>query len=144
MKTDYLLPNFCKKIGWIISSLFVLLYIWAAVNDYIYNHNQMEIMPSWLSGDIYTILIVGLSISLLMVAFSKEKDEDEYTVKIRGKSLILAVVTSYIILIIAALCLYFLDFLTFMGFNMFTIPILYILKFNITLRKLRKSARYEK
>lgn len=142
MKTKYLPPNQFKKTGWIIFIVMLIFFIWETIAD----NCGMEIalrMPKWLRSDIYTILPVGFSIALLLIAFAKEKVEDEYIMKIRSDSLILAVLVNYIVVIIGSLLFYDLDYLSFMIYNMFTTIVLYIIIFNVALYKLRKSMRHE-
>jgi hypothetical protein len=136
----YLLPGPFKKIGWIIFGVMLLLFVWVIVADAL---DVAMSMPLWLYDSVYTILPVGFSISLLLIAFSKEDVEDEYIMKIRGDSLIWAVVFNYAIVIVGSLVVYGLDYLYFMMCCMFTIPFIYLVKFKLALCKLRKSAHYE-
>jgi hypothetical protein len=89
------------------------------------------------------ILSVLLIISSTIVAFSKEKSEDEYISKIRLESLVWAVYVNYGILLITILFVYGLSFWTVMIFNMFTVLLFFIIRFNWQLLKLKKAASYE-
>jgi hypothetical protein len=91
-------------------------------------------------NDIIGILII---ISSLLVAFSKEESEDEYISKIRLESLVWAVYVNYGILLFSFLIIYDISFLWVMLFNMFTILIFFIVRFNWQISKLKKSANYE-
>ncbi|MBT8315474.1 MAG: hypothetical protein KJP26_13525, partial [Maribacter sp.] len=89
------------------------------------------------------ILGVLVIISGLMVAFSKEKNEDEFISKIRLQSLVWATYWNYGILILAFLFVYDLSFLWVMIINMYTIIIFFIIKFNWSLVNLNKTLTYE-
>ena len=91
-------------------------------------------------NEILGILII---LSSLLVAFSKEKSEDEYISKIRLESLVWAVYINYAILLISFLFIFELSFLWVMIFNMFTILLFFIIRFNWQISNLKKSARYE-
>jgi hypothetical protein len=85
--------------------------------------------------------ITGLLIitSAFLVAFSKEKQEDEFISKIRLESLVWAVYLNYAILIIALLFIYDMSFMWVIIFNMFTILFFFIARFNWEVYKLKKS-----
>ncbi len=82
-------------------------------------------------------------ISSLLVAFSEEKSEDEYISKIRLESLVWAVYFNFAILLLSFLFVYGLYFLWVMIFNMFTVLLFFIVRFNWQISKLKKSAYYE-
>ncbi|MBT8321463.1 MAG: hypothetical protein KJO90_07325, partial [Eudoraea sp.] len=89
------------------------------------------------------ILAILVILSGLLVAFSREKDEDELITKIRLESLVWATYWNYGILILAFLFLYDLTFYWVMVFNMFTILYLFIIRFTLAIRKLKASASHE-
>ena len=91
-------------------------------------------------NEIFGILII---ISSLFVAFSKEKSEDEYISKIRLESLVWAVYFNYGILLFSILFVFDFSFLWVMIFNMFTVLLFFIIRFNWQISKLKKSANYE-
>lgn len=134
MKTKYLLPPVFKKIGWWASIPFVVF--WACT--------LLKIVPDewqFLYSEFFmNLFIIGFVVTLCFIAFSQERDEDEYIARIRYESLIWATIFNYVILVVASLSIYGLDFFVFMGVNMYTILILFIAKFNIALYRLRKSA----
>jgi hypothetical protein len=86
--------------------------------------------------------IVGVLIILssIFVAFSKEKEEDEYILKIRLESLVWAVYVNYGILLISLLFIYDFSFLYVMIFNMFTVIIFFIIRFYWQLNKLKNES----
>jgi len=90
-----------------------------------------------------TILPIILIIGLLMIAFSKEKVEDEMIVKIREQSLIWAVLVNFIILIIGILLVYGLPYLHFLSLQIFLVLLLFIGKFHFELSRLKKVTKDE-
>jgi hypothetical protein len=84
-------------------------------------------------NEIFGILII---ISSLFVAFSKEKLEDEYISKIRLESLVWAVYVNYGILLFSFLFIFDFSFLWVMIFNMFTVLLFFIIRFNWQISKL--------
>jgi hypothetical protein len=89
------------------------------------------------------ILGILTIISSLFVAFSKEKLEDEYISKIRLESLVWAVYVNYGVLLFAFLFIFDFTFLWVMLFNMFTVLLFFIIRFNWQISKLKKSAHHE-
>jgi len=84
-----------------------------------------------------TLTVVGVLfiIGAMMVGFSKEKREDEFIAKLRLSSLLWAVWVNYALLFLAFFFVYGTDFLTVMMYNMFTILIIFIVRFNYLLYK---------
>jgi hypothetical protein len=157
MTTKYLFPYKYKKIGWLIlvpSAIAGLVSLPVSYEPSFLNFNVPAIFISELFGDTKLVGmvnnnmlndIVGLLIiiSSLLVAFSKEKSEDEYISKIRLESLVWAVYVNYGILLLSFLIIYDGSFLWVMLFNMFTILIFFIIRFNWQISRLKKSANYE-
>lgn len=148
MKTNtYLLPHRFQKIGWILLVPFALLGIGWLMFEGISFHGipgLPEPVRDWLGNDYADeFIVVGLTVSLLLVGFSREKIEDEFITKLRGDSLIWALLVSYLILIVATLVFYDETYLTFVFINMFLILLLYILKFNLSVWRFRKANHYE-
>lgn len=158
MNTKYLLPNKLKKLGWLIFIPAVIIgiiswfYEWEpefldlAVIGYTGledTYGKLEIMQTPINNVLNEILGIFIIMSGLMVAFSKEKDEDELISVIRLESLVWATYWNYAILILAFILVYDMAFFNVMVFNMFTILILFIAKFNWALLKLKKSLVHE-
>jgi len=152
MKVNYLFPNKYKKIGWlllipsaIISLAILTLGYEPDFLDFnvptIFNDNFFGIVKNNILNEIWGVLLI---ISSLLVAFSKEKSEDEYISKIRLESLVWAVYVNYAILLISFLFIFDLAFLWIMIFNMFTVLVFFIIRFYWQLSKFKKSAGYEK
>jgi len=150
MKTNYLFPHRFKKIGWVLFVPFAALsiYYMVQVTTNIIPGMRKTFGPveSFLhlsDSAIGAIILSVLTISLLFIAFSREKTEDEYIAKVRGDSLVWATLVSYFVTIIAIICLYEMGFFYFMCLNIYLLLVLFVIKFNIALYKLRKSGGHE-
>jgi|TARA_B110000495_G_C23001414_1_gene591050 hypothetical protein len=157
MKVKYLFPNKYKKIGLFILIPLAIIGLLTLILDYepdFLTLNVPAIFINELFGDNYLfgiiknnilneILGILIIISSLLVAFSKEKSEDEFISKIRLESLVWAVYVNYAVLLISLLLIYNLSFLWVMVFNMFTVLLFFIIRFNWQIFKLKKSDSYE-
>ena len=159
MKTKILLPNQFKRIGWIIlipSAILGVLKVFDVLrfefldkakmfalysDDFPGGGKVCGIVQNNISDEILGILCI---IGAILVAFSKEKNEDEFIAKIRMESLVWATYINYAILIFCILFFYSIGFLYVMIFNMFTILIFFILRFHYLLYKSNKSLSHEK
>jgi len=145
MKTNrYLLPRYFKVIGWIISvpsALVSLIYLFTGqVINGVFSKSHTEDV---VNSIIITICLVLLMLGLLFIAFSKEKMEDEYITKVRGDSLIWAVIANAIFMIILSSTVYGIGFLYVSFFNLYTVLVLFIIKFNLALSNLKKQSGNE-
>ena len=155
MKTRFLLPPKYKKIGWIFlipSTIFGLFIMftdfepeWLKLPMFTFYaegfplSNQETVYFSTIKTNIANELAgVFFLVSAMMVAFAKAKDEDEFITKIRLESLVWATFLHFGILLIGMLFVFGLEFFTFMIFNMFTLLILFIFKFNWALYKSKR------
>ena len=158
MKTNYLLPNKFKKIGWIVfvPSLIVgilwLIFefepnfldvkVLSFFNDELFKPSEfIVVVENNIANEILGVLII---ISASFIAFAKEKNEDEFISKLRLESLVRATYLSYGILIFALLFIYNMAFFTVMIINMFTILIFFIFHFNWALYKSKRDLSDEK
>lgn len=144
MKKNYLFPTTFRKIGWCLFVPFVIMGLIC-----LFNAND----ESWLKVSAFSVIpwgviknslfdeisVIGLAISLLFIAFSKEKDEDECIASIRSSSLIWATIAGYLLLIVCTMLIYNLSYLNFVFIDLFMILILFITKYNIELYKFRRS-----
>lgn len=157
MKINYLFPDKYKKIGWFILipsaiiGLIILILDYEPdflnfsvpavfIDDILGEKRLIGIVNNNILNEIFGVLII---IGSLLVAFSKEKSEDEYISKIRLESLVWAVYVNYGILLISFLFIFDLSFLWVMIFNMFTVLLFFIIRFNWQISKLKKLAGYE-
>ncbi len=157
MKTNYLFSSNFKKIGW-------FLFVTGIILGLIYFIYQSE--PTFLNVNVLTIAeqslfsktsffsitktnlfdeIIGLFLIIgsIFIAFSKEKSEDEFISKIRLESLVWATYINYAILTLTIIFVYDLVFFWVLVFNMFTILIFFIIRFNWVLYKSKKQLQNE-
>lgn len=153
MKTNYLLPNGFKRIGWFLfipGILLGMVYLIIqpdidfldvtvfsiAENDFFEESKNFTFTKNNILDEISGLLII---VGALFIAFSKEKSEDEFISKIRLDSLVWATYVNYTILIFAIIFLYDMAFLWVMIFNMFTLLIFFIIRYNWALYNLKKQ-----
>jgi len=91
-----------------------------------------------------TIAGVLFIIGALLVSFSKQKREDEFIANLRLSSLLWAVLANYILLLLTFVFVYGDSFLTVMEYSMFTVLIIFIIRFNYILYRSSKTASDEK
>jgi hypothetical protein len=163
MTQSLLLPHRFKKIGWLILVPATILGIILAIGDFdtdwfstrVFAFFSDEIKSGQFAegGKLFSFIhtnvtntIVGVLflIGALLTAFSREKQEDEYIEKLRLSSLLWAVWVNYILLLLAFIFVYGFAFLNVMIYNMFTILIIFIARFNYILYQNRKGATDEK
>lgn len=158
MSNKLLLSNKYKKMGWIIFFPSLILGLYLQTTGYelsCLNANVFSLRPSEIFGDqkFFTTTSVNLTNTIvgvlfifgsLLVVFTKEKNEDEFIAKIRLSSLLWAVYLNYLLLLIAFIFMYDLEFFYVMMYNMFTVLIIFILRFNYILYKNAKSLSDEK
>lgn len=158
MTTKLLLPAKYKTIGWFIlvpaTIMGILLAfsgfeadwlnakVFAVFNDAVFGEKQYF---SFIHTNITNTLIAVLFITgAMLVSFSKEKNEDEFITKLRLSSLLWAVALSYLLLLLAFIFVYGTAFLNVMIYNMFTVLIIFIIRFNYILYKNSKTMSDEK
>lgn len=135
MKTKLLFSHRYRLIGWLIFVPFAILGLATMYLDY-----EM----SWLSfGPSYSIIGTGLVpnnltnelagigviIGLMLIAFSREANEDEMTNYLRLQALQWSVYLNYSILLLAILLVYDTAFFSIMVYNMFTVLLVFIARF---------------
>lgn len=81
------------------------------------------------------VALSGLIISLLFIAFAREKNEDEFINRTRLESWQWAVVSNYLLLFAATWAVHGFAFIDVMMYNMLTIPVIFILRFHYVLFK---------
>jgi hypothetical protein len=150
MKNYLLIPGKYKGIGWATFLLFAALYVFCNI-IYPKSHEGLPLQfPDfnwsyaakfdWANTNLTTVLLTsGVLAGLLMICFSKEKDEDEYISFLRLQCWQWAVLVSYGILFVANWLIYGDVFLGFMMYNMLTVLVVFIIKFNYSLYCVRKG-----
>lgn len=148
----YLFSHKFKKIGWILFGIGVILGIvyilgfqtpeflqvstFAIVSTPLVRETQFfSIIENNLFDELIGVFII---VGGLLVAFSKQKYEDEFIAKIRLESLVWAVYVNYSILLISLLFIYGATFFQVMIYNMFTLIIFFLIKFNFELYRIKK------
>lgn len=144
MKKNYLFPTTFRKVGWCLFVPFAIASLLCLFDGWDDNWSVVSVFSLIPWGIIKNPIIdeismIGLTISLLFIAFSKEKDEDECIANIRSSSLVWAVVTGYLLLIVCTMFIYDIQYLNFVFIDLFMILILFIIKYNIELYKFRRS-----
>ena len=157
MKTNYLLPNKYKPLGWILFIAGIIFGFVIVFSGYEYEPIKVKVLSifneSFLgseSSQLFKIIETGIaselaSISIiiggLIIGFSKEKIEDEFIYKLRTDSWIWAIIFNYVVLTITILFIFDLTFFHVLVFNMFTPLLFFIIRFNFL--KLKSSRNEE-
>lgn len=160
MKTRFLLPNKCKMIGWILIIPSSILGLFVIFDDFKLSFLDVRVFSICSGGTApwdftnsfvfekhnITGTAIGIIFLLgaLMVSFAREKKDDEFISKKRLESLLWATIINYLILLFCFMFFYAIGFMYVMIFNMFTILILFILRFHYVLYRSSKSMKYEK
>ncbi|MGZ5133641.1 MAG: hypothetical protein ACXWCG_00770 [Flavitalea sp.] len=143
MQTKFLLPNRYKFIGFTIFLVSLVLGIMVRFSEF-----QFEALTIVVKGKRATefdsslnftdeFALTGIIISLLFIAFAREKNEDEFITKTRLESWQWAVLINYILLLLATWAVHGLAFIDVMMYNMLTIPIIFIIRFHYVLYRTR-------
>lgn len=157
MENKLLLPNGFKKPGWFIMVPAMIAGVFLSFHGYEadwLNVKVFALFDSDFNGsrfcqfidDNITNELVGLLFltGAFFVAFSKEKTEDEFIAKLRLSSLLWAVCVNYVLLFLTFIFVYGLSFYSMMIYNMFTVLIFFIVRFNYILYRNSKTMQIEK
>jgi len=82
---------------------------------------------------------IGLIVGLLLLAFSKEKEEDEQISSVRLESLQWSLYFNYFILLLCIIFVHGTSFLLVYTYNMFTILIFFYIRFRYMLYKQKRQ-----
>lgn len=150
METKFLLPHVFKKVGWILLSISIL--IWGYVTfvvqddlDFLYTYVFAAVGSEFLKSETTFFRIINANITFtligilfliggLLVVFSKEKIEDEYIARLRLQAFQWAFLFNYVILLLLFLLVYGMEFFYVMVYNMFTMLVLFIVRFQYLLQ----------
>lgn len=153
-----LLPHKFKRIGWFLLIPAKIVGIFLGFRDIKLNFLEARVFAI-LSGEIFTdnkvmefiqdnifdeLVAIVFLVGAFFVGFSREKKEDEFISKLRLSSLLWAVYVNYALLFLAIVFIYGTAFLTVMIYNMFTILIIFIVRFNYLLYRNSKLVSDEK
>jgi hypothetical protein len=149
MLTKILLPHRFQKLGWLLLFPFAMLLF--VTNYFSYELDWLTVQAGESSDGFRDLFdfgkenftlefaLIGVFVSLFLIAFSREKEEDEYIQKLRLDSLLVACYANSFILIVGTLVFYGFGYLEFMGYNMFTIQLIFIGRFRWVLYKQKQS-----
>jgi hypothetical protein len=142
MKNSLLMPGKYKVIGWMIFILSGCLGVATSYWEYKIPGFGFPVKNAELFADYNLtneLALAGLIIGLMMISFAKEKMEDEYLTLIRLKCWQWSVLISFGVLFTLNFVLYGTAFYSFLVYNMFTVPLIFIAKFNFSLYLLRRE-----
>lgn len=154
MKSQLLLPSKFKNLGWFLLIPAIIMGIITIVTGFewlnikawvpaIINEEPLASKAyfSLIHTNVTNTLIGALFIAGgLLVTFSQERNEDEFISSLRQSSLLWSVLVNYILLVFAFLFVYGIAFFQVMLYNMFTVLIIYIIRFNYVLYRSNKGA----
>lgn len=163
MNKSFLLPYSFKKIGWIMIFPFLAVCVWLLMgpgecnyldvpvfslfsdsNLSLLSGNRINSAPGMTTTDpVNELAMLGLLLSIVFIALSKEKDEDEMTPLVRQKAFALSFWITVALYALVILFIYGISFLNFSFAMPYFFFVMYILIFNISMYKLRRGD-YEK
>lgn len=156
MRNNFLLPKKCKIFGWLILMLSFIGWLYVTISGDseidILNTKVYAIIGSELFKDTvyfsviksnitYTLIGILFIIGGIQIIFSKEEIEDEFISLLRLKSLKIAFLINYMILIFFYLFVYGLEFLNVLIYNQFTMIIIFIVVFQVLLYRNKIAAK---
>ena len=157
LKLNYLFPHKFKLLGWVllIPSLVIGVIglannlepeffnwsVFALIDDFPFSDRKyFSVVQNNMFFEVIGILII---LSGLLVAFSKESEEDELISKLRLESLVWATYFNFAVLLLSLLFVYGMPYLMVMAINMFTILLFFIFRFNWQVWRLNRTTRDE-
>ena len=156
MKRTFLLPHRCKIAGWIVMVPLVIVWLlywldnieaplmnFPPFGDGLGNLGKVGKIAGTIVDHWPTAYIIAIAASMMMVAFSRERDEDEYVASVRMKSLMISFWVDFTILAIATVTIYNFDYLYVMSTQMFLVLFLHIAIFNISMAVIRRRRGHE-
>lgn len=154
---NYLLPYSFKKAGMYMFIPFCAICLWCLFSgDWDFSYMQWPCISfcfKELFDDNTTLLtlsttdpineigMLGLLISMCFISLSKEKDEDEMTALIRMRSFVFSFWVISAIIAFNILFAYGIRFMEFSFVAVFLVFLIYIIKFNFAMRKIRRESR---
>lgn len=139
MKPKLLFPHRFRLIGWLIFVPSAALGLATLYADLSVDWLEFDLVNRYVkltSGSLMAtqnltdeVAALGVIAGLLLIAFSREKVEDEMMGQLRLEALQWSVYANYIILAIAILTVYDTAFFNVMVYNMFTILLVFIGRF---------------
>jgi len=149
MESKLLLPNRYKRIGLILLIPSLALGILVRFFDFQFSFLTLQFVKTRInSKDMHLedtinltdeMALTGIIVALLFIAFAREKTEDEYIAQTRLESLKWAVLINYILLLVATWLVHGFGYIDVMMYNMLTVLIIFIIRFNYVLNNSKKS-----
>jgi len=131
MKKIILLPNKCKiwgKIIFILSALFGLYILFIEESYFVFEFDYLQALKN-------NIAIIGSLVGLSLVAFSREKVEDEFVMSLRADALIKALALDCVLIVLCALFIYGGEYFYYLSFSQYLVLLLYIFIFRYNMYK---------
>lgn len=141
MKTKWLFPYRFRLVGWLV---FVFAFVHGLPFLFMFSEESvwLESVRSTISrSSVYRYeytdegVAIGLIVGLLLIAFSREKVEDEMISRLRLEALQWSVYVNYLILAVAIVTVYDTAFFNVMIYNMFTVLVVFIARFRWLLHR---------
>ena len=153
MKQNYLLPHGFKRVGLIMLVPFLTACIcllcgpcegdWFLVDVPALFTLDIASTSEWFgmtaTDPVNEICMLGLLVSLVFIALSREKDEDEMTAVVRMQSFVWSFWCTAVLMLVAILFVYDLAFMYFAFASVFVCFIMYICKFNYEMINIRRT-----
>ena len=165
MKKSYLLPRGFKKVGMVLA---VCCLAWFTVNCFTDESLDFKFKTFALIGETpfahasgdssqssssfcnmvetsfgMTIAPVLMLTAFVFIAFSRNRTEDEYIMKIREQSFVWAMLVGYVIIALLTLLVFGFEYLMVMMYDIYIFLILFICKFHYEIYRLKKTMRDE-
>ena len=159
MKKTFLFPTCFRKIGWIISIVTLLYFVIGVIFfadkfdfnfkmpaivglEKIYNlipeKDYFVLAKTSFMATLFPVLMI---IGFIFIAFSRERNEDEYVSKIRERALVWSVLVTCVLLILAILFIYGFDALYVFWFDFLFFLLLFVIKFRIDIFRFNRSTK---
>ena len=141
MHTPFLFPHSLKRIGWVLFIPGLILGVLNMYHDFNLpfldtgGNNPLglfEFSDANLTNESAGTLIMC---GLMLIAFSKRKQEDEFIGQLRLDALLWAVYANSLALLGCILFVYGEHFFAVLVYNMYTVPVIYLIRFQYLLRK---------
>ncbi len=137
MKNDWLFPHRCRQIGWFVFIPSALLGLFTLHGNSLLKNLgfQPVTLGDFMGSFADEIAALGAILGLLFIAFAREKSEDEMIRQLRLESLQWSVYINYFLLALAIIFMYDDAFFTVMIYNMFTVLLVFIIRFRWSLKR---------
>lgn len=164
MKKMYLSPRCFKKVGMMLAVCCLVWFVMYCITDSVdFSFKTFAL----LGGDVpihaigenthadslfcnmaktsfsMTIFPILMLTALVFIAFSKNKIEDEYILKIRERSFVWAMLAGYVVIALLTLLVLGFAYIMVLMYDMYIFLILFICKFHYEVYKLKKTMQDE-